>query len=111
MISIVSDEEDETATKAIAPKQARAGRRVLVGTAQSRGKDSLPLWIQPVFESSIVPTILEFYGSVDNPWDRDQNKSNFFLGFLQDLIDKCCPEQHYVVQTKEADRIWYHVRH
>jgi hypothetical protein len=82
MIKFVSDDEVDEDMAPVAAKKTRGGRRKLVSTAQLRDNDSVPLWIQPFFKSNIVPTILEFYGTVDNPWDRDQGKANFFLDFI-----------------------------
>ena len=59
-----------------ASKRSRAKRtpKAEVDPSQSLSVDNLPDWIRDDFDDFIIPTLLDHYGSQDDPWTLEPKK-------------------------------------
>jgi hypothetical protein len=73
-----------------------------VSSEKSCSCKSLPLWIQPVWDSKIAPSLTKVYSSVINPFDftRDQ----CVVEQIQNVVDNVLPELSYVASATIADK-------
>ena len=62
-----------------------------------RSFKTLPAWIKPIFTLTVIPTILNYYGAQDDPWDLNADK---FSEVLQGVIDQIFPEECFTVDQK-----------
>lgn len=89
-------------------KHARASRKQ-VSLARSRAFMALPPWIQPTIISIIVPSLIKFYGSRDEPWNIDGPSSNIFANLFNALLARLHPGHENTIS--KSDKVWRYVSH
>ena len=65
--------------------------------AKSFAFETLPGWVKPFWSHQLIPSLVEFYGAQDDPWDLDDNENDIFYCLLQKLVDALYPEQHHIL--------------
>ncbi|KAI0064200.1 hypothetical protein BV25DRAFT_1837007 [Artomyces pyxidatus] len=91
MTMVVDDEQDEdedsmdNAPDDLAEKTPRRPKTART-KEQSASFDALPEWIKPHFETTIKPSLIELYGSLDDAWEMDYGQEHFFFNQLQRLV-------------------------
>lgn len=73
----------------------------------SRSFNSLPQFVQPLWKSVIIPSVLDRVGAYDNSFSLDKN--NRFQTDLQDIINRAFPGSR--VQVLKKNPIYRVVRH
>jgi hypothetical protein len=66
---------------------------------------ALPYWIKPLFDTKLIPTLLDIFGAADDPWDLDPH-ADYFLSVVQDQIKVICPREYHNLQLERSDRIY-----
>ncbi|KAI0069217.1 hypothetical protein BV25DRAFT_1910912 [Artomyces pyxidatus] len=86
-VGIVENEAADAASESDAP-QAKAPRRPKTprDKKKSTSVDNLPPFIQPHFETTILPSLRALVGSLENPWELDYKDEQFFFSHLQDIL-------------------------
>ncbi|KIJ58887.1 hypothetical protein HYDPIDRAFT_33726 [Hydnomerulius pinastri MD-312] len=81
IVQVLESDNEENKAKSVntLSKKPRATRKPksLVDPDKSISADVLPDWIEPFFWSAIMPTLREVYGGLSDPWDLNQNDSDF----------------------------------
>lgn len=80
-----------------------------VPVARSLSKTSLPKWIADIFDSALVPTSIEYRGSLEDPWrhepepptDTKVPKPLSVRELLQQLLDELRPAENYTVAASD----------
>ncbi|ETW77430.1 hypothetical protein HETIRDRAFT_421556 [Heterobasidion irregulare TC 32-1] len=89
---VVALNEDETPVDMNALRRPRSQ----VGPAKSLSKSQLPEWAKKHWDSKIIPTLLDFYGIQDDPWNLDGDDGvTLFRTALQQTINLVCPGIKY----------------
>ncbi|KAI0706395.1 hypothetical protein C8Q76DRAFT_696673 [Earliella scabrosa] len=107
MIGIASSvviDGDEAAGPSRPPRASRAP----VPDELSRAFNALPKWIQPTILSVIVPSLIKYYGSRDDPWDLDGTSTDVFKSVLNRVLLKVHPD--YPHQVDRGEKIWRFAR-
>ncbi|KAI0067056.1 hypothetical protein BV25DRAFT_1988120 [Artomyces pyxidatus] len=106
LVHIVTDEDESPLPESEDARgfAKRRAPRSVVDPAKSRGIGSIPEWIQPIYKTQVIPTILAFYGSQINPFLIDGEDGNLLLSLLTEVVSAISPEQHYT--AVQGDKIY-----
>lgn len=97
MTEIVEIEEDAEVKikKAKIPRTLKVDMDAKMSLSAER---ALPQWLYALLDSSIMPTLVEYYGSQQDPWTVDSDDEDSGLrALIQQLIDTLCPRREYDV--------------
>jgi hypothetical protein len=97
-----------TSTPAHTNLTACASKSV-VPESKSRSHLSLPEWIKLVYYTQIYPTLIEFYGSLPNPFILENNAHIIIQ--IQKIINKALPVSQYASSNVRKDDKLYIVVH
>jgi hypothetical protein len=104
---------DNDIPEAVGPvviKKSRAAKSE-VQPEKSKALKHMPEWIRDELSETkghIIPTLIDFYGCQENPWELDYQGREVFLWLAQVVIDYLFPNVHYNLQ--KSDNIYAKVR-
>ncbi|KAI0056601.1 hypothetical protein BV25DRAFT_1977053 [Artomyces pyxidatus] len=106
LVHIVTDEDESPLPESEDARgfAKRRAPRSVVDPAKSRGIGSIPEWIQPIYKTQVIPTILEFYGSQLNPFLIDGEDGTLLTSLLTEVVGAISPESHY--SAVQGDKIY-----
>ncbi|KAI0060247.1 hypothetical protein BV25DRAFT_1839778 [Artomyces pyxidatus] len=106
LVHIVTDEDESPLPESEDARgfAKRRAPRSVVDPAKSRGIGSIPEWIQPIYKTQVIPTILAFYGSQLNPFLIDGEDGALLTSLLTEVIGAISPESHYI--AVQGDKIY-----
>ncbi|KAI1782329.1 hypothetical protein LXA43DRAFT_1187693 [Ganoderma leucocontextum] len=92
----------------VTPTTKKKRTRTKVSSEESRGYDALPTWVKDKILDTIVPSMIKFYGTQENPWDLDQVTGSHFLELLRSVLKAACPDHN--ITLDKGDKIYKFAR-
>lgn len=100
--AVEESEDDNNGLGARAPVRKRPRRAASeVPEEESRSSRHLPGFIKPFLEPSIIPTVINYYGAKENPWDLQELGRDELLDLCQTLVDEVLPRKGHIVKKSE----------
>lgn len=105
MVAILPNATIEGDSVIPAPTKKPRAPRGHVSATVSRALFALDTWVQDTVLTKIVPSLVDYYGSQENPWDLDGETRTEFGKKLNGILTKLHPNRapHDV---KPGDKLW-----
>ncbi|KAH7904692.1 hypothetical protein BJ138DRAFT_1236217 [Hygrophoropsis aurantiaca] len=94
----------ESHTKGCHKSKTPRKPKTIIEPEKSISTNSLPSWIEPFFWTAVMPTVRDIYGGLEDPWDINQQETDYFISVLQQAVDAACPQQHHTLS--KSDQIY-----
>ncbi|KAI1790634.1 hypothetical protein LXA43DRAFT_1095238 [Ganoderma leucocontextum] len=94
--------------EAVTPTQKKKRTRTKVSSEESRGYDGLPTWVKDKILTSVVPSMIKYYGTQANPWDLDEVTGSRFLELLCSVLKAAYPGR--TITLDKGDKIYKFAR-
>ncbi|KAH7903722.1 hypothetical protein BJ138DRAFT_1107437 [Hygrophoropsis aurantiaca] len=91
----------ESHTKGCRKSKTSRKPKTIIEPEKSISTNSLPTWIEPFFWTAVMPTVRDVYGGLEDPWDINQQETDYFIGVLQQAVDAACPQQAHVLSKSD----------
>ena len=77
-------------------------RKADMPVRQSRSSENIPNFFANVMYAEFIPTLLDYCGSKQNPFNMKEEGNDEFLQTCQSLVDALCPNEEYTLTKSDA---------
>ncbi|KAA1472183.1 hypothetical protein DENSPDRAFT_850739 [Dentipellis sp. KUC8613] len=74
--------------------------------SRTRGQDQLPAWVTSKYKTSLLPTLIDFFGLQEDLWDLNGYDGDVFVHILRIVANELYPTQFYEPTKGGDDKLY-----